>query len=94
MTILIIKDVISMEEYNKGSHAVYDIKYHVIGVIKYRYKVLNKQIASRLRELIRQGCEVRQITIIRGSIGKEHVHMYICLEDVLQTLLPVKLFNI
>jgi len=66
-----------MEEYNKGSHSVYDIKYHVIWVTKYRYKVLNKQIAARLRELIRQGCEARQITIVRGSIGKDHVHMLI-----------------
>lgn len=42
-----------MEEYNRGSHTVYDIKYHVIWVTKYRYRVLNKQISSRLRELIR-----------------------------------------
>ena len=40
-----------MNEYNKGSHTVYDIKYHVIWVTKYRYKVLNKPIAARLREL-------------------------------------------
>ena len=66
-----------MNEYNKGSHTVYDIKYHVIWVTKYRYKVLYKPIASRLRELIRQGCEARNITIVRGSIGKDHVHMLI-----------------
>ena len=66
-----------MDEYNKGSHTIYDIKYHVIWVTKYRYKVLNKQISSRLRELIRQGCEARGITIVRGSIGKDHVHMLI-----------------
>ena len=56
---------------------MYDIKYHVIWITKYRYKVLNKPIASRLRELIRQGCEARNITIVRGSIGKDHVHMLI-----------------
>ena len=61
-----------MVEYNKGSHTVYDLKYHVIWVTKYRYKVLQKPIASRLRELIRQGCEARGITIVRGSIGKEN----------------------
>lgn len=66
-----------MNEYNKGSHTVYDIKYHVIWVTKYRYKVLSKPIASRLRELIWQGCEARGITIVRGSIGKDHVHMLI-----------------
>lgn len=43
-----------MDEYNKESHTVYDIKYHVIWGTKYRYKVLQKPIASRLRELIRQ----------------------------------------
>ena len=36
-----------MGEYNKGSHTVYDIKYHIIWVTKYRYKVLNKNIAVR-----------------------------------------------
>lgn len=66
-----------MDEYNEGSHTVYNIKYHVIWVTKYRYKVLNKSIASRLRELIRQGCEARNITIVRGSIDKDHVHMLI-----------------
>lgn len=63
------------EEYKKGSHSVYEIKYHIIWVTKYRYKVLHGQIAIRLRELIRQGCESRGMTIIKGSIGKDHVHM-------------------
>jgi len=34
--------VIGMDEYDKGSHAVYDIRYHIIWVTKYRYKVLDK----------------------------------------------------
>ena len=62
-------------DYNKSSHAVYDIKYHIIWVTKYRYKVLGGEIAIRLRELIRQGCEARNITIVQGSIGKDHVHL-------------------
>ncbi len=62
-------------EYNKASHVVYDIKYHIIWVTKYRYKVLGGNLAKRLRELIRQGCEARGMTIVQGSIGKDHVHM-------------------
>ncbi len=64
-------------EYNKSSHVVYDIKYHIIWVTKYRYKVLGGQLSRRLRELIRQGCEARGITIVQGSIGRDHVHMLI-----------------
>ncbi|MET1250013.1 IS200/IS605 family transposase [Sporolactobacillus sp. STCC-11] len=66
-----------MDGYQKSGHAVYDIKYHVIWVTKYRYKVLQGQVAVRLRELIRQGCEARGITILQGSVGKEHVHLLI-----------------
>ncbi len=60
-----------------GSHAVYDIEYHIVWTTKYRYKVISGKIAERLRELLRQGCEARGITIIRGSVGKDHVHMLI-----------------
>lgn len=66
-----------MDEYNKNSHAVYDIKYHIIWVTKYRYKILQKPISIRLRELIRQGCEARGILILEGSIGKDHVHLLV-----------------
>lgn len=66
-----------MVDYRKSSHAVYDIKYHIIWVTKYRYKVLKKNIAIRLRELIRQGCESRNIKIVQGGIGKEHIHILI-----------------
>ena len=62
-------------EFRKGSHTVYDIEYHVVWTTKYRYKVLHGKIAERLRELLRQGCEANGITIVRGSVGKDHVHM-------------------
>ena len=64
-----------MDGYRKSSHAVYDIKYHVIWLTKYRYKVLRGEIAIRARELIRQGCEARGITILQGSVGKDHIHL-------------------
>ncbi|MET1248346.1 IS200/IS605 family transposase [Sporolactobacillus sp. STCC-11] len=66
-----------MDGYQKSGHAVYDSKYHVIWVTKYRYQVLRGPVAVRLRELIRQGCEARGVTILQGSIGKEHIHLLI-----------------
>ena len=64
-----------MGETKHGSHTVYDLQYHVVWTTKYRYKVLTGKVALRLRELLRQGCSARGITIIKGSIDKEHVHM-------------------
>lgn len=73
-----------------SSHAVYDIQYHTVWTTKYRYKILQGKIAERLRELLRQGCEARQITIIRGSVGKDHVHMLISCPP---TLAPSKIMQ-
>ncbi|KUO72519.1 MAG: transposase, partial [Desulfosporosinus sp. BRH_c37] len=36
---------------------------------------LGGEISKRLRELVRQGCEARNITIVQGNIGRDHVHM-------------------
>ena len=72
-----------MDQYNKGSHSVYDIKYHIIWVTKYRYHVINGNIAYRVRELIRQGCTARGVNILQGSVGKEHIHLLVsCLPSI------------
>jgi|SRR6476646_8862683 len=73
-----------------GSHTRYDIEYHIVWTTKYRYKVLQGAVAERLRELIRQGCEARNIKIIRGSIGKEHVHLLVSCPP---TIAPSKLLQ-
>ena len=57
-----------MAQYRIGSHTVYDIKYHFVYITKYRYKVLHGNVAIRLRELLRQGCEAKGLEIKR-SIG-------------------------
>lgn len=59
----------------KSSHVQYDIEYHIVWTTKYRYKVLDRRIAERARALIRQCCNSMNVTIIKGSIGKEHIHL-------------------
>ena len=65
------------EKYRKGSHTVYDIQYHFVWVTKYRYQVMKGDVALRLRELIRQVCEARGITILSGHVSKDHVHVHV-----------------
>ena len=45
-----------MAEYQHSAHATYDLKYHVILITKYRYKILRGRLAERARDLIRQIC--------------------------------------
>ena len=66
-----------MAEYRHSAHAVYDIKYHIIWITKYRYKVLRGRVAERARDLIRQICEAREVVVIRGAVSPDHVHMLV-----------------
>jgi putative transposase len=66
-----------MAEYRHSAHAVYDIKYHVIWITKYRYKVLRGRVAERARDLIRQICEARGVVVIRGAVSPDHIHMLV-----------------
>ncbi len=66
-----------MTRYRKGSHTVYDIQYHFVWVTKYRYPVLQGEVAVRARELIRQTCLSRDIRIVRGHVSKDHIHILV-----------------
>ena len=59
----------------KSSHVQYNIEYHIVWTTKYRYRILQGKVAERVREIIRQNCNSMNVTIIKGSIGKEHVHL-------------------
>ena len=81
-----------MTEYRKGSHTVYDIKYHIVWITKYRKSVLRGEIGLRLRELIRQTCEAEEVYIEKGHIALDHVHLLlsvppnIAVSDLVQRL--------
>ena len=66
-----------MKGYRKSAHTVFDIRYHLVWCTKYRYHVLQGDLASRLRELVREICRTYDVEILSGSIGKEHVHIYV-----------------
>jgi len=77
-----------MAEYRKSSHAIWDVKYHMVWITKYRYKVFCGEIAVRTRDLLRQICEGREVVIVQGSVSPDHVHM---LASVPPQLAPAKL---
>ena len=66
-----------MTEYHHSAHAVWDIKYHLVWITKYRYKMLRGDVAERARELIRQICAAREVQIIRGAVSPDHIHILV-----------------
>ena len=66
-----------MAEYRTSAHALSDIKYHIVWITKYRYKVLRGDVAERARDLIREICESRELKIIRGAVSPDHIHILV-----------------
>ncbi len=66
-----------MTEYRRSAHCVYDIKYHIVWITKYRKAVLTGQIAKRTRELIRGICKGNDVEILAGHVSKDHVHLLV-----------------
>jgi REP element-mobilizing transposase RayT len=66
-----------MEKYRKSSHTVYDLKYHIVWITKYRKPIMRGEIAERLRDLIREICKIKDVEIIKGHISKDHVHIFV-----------------
>lgn len=66
-----------MENYRKSAHATYDIKYHIVWITKYRKPVIVGEIAERTRDLIRQICQLKEVQILAGHVGKDHIHLFV-----------------
>jgi putative transposase len=63
--------------YARGSHAVYHHRYHIVWIIKYRYKVLEGALRERIRVIVRQVWDELGVQIVSGVLSKEHVHMFV-----------------
>lgn len=54
---------------------MYDLKCHVVWITKYRKAVLRGEVATRLRELVRQTCASLEVYIVSGHVASDHVHL-------------------
>ncbi|MCP4409903.1 MAG: IS200/IS605 family transposase, partial [Gammaproteobacteria bacterium] len=63
--------------YDKGCHTIFHHRYHLVWITKYRYKILKGKIRDRVREIIRQVCEELGVTIVKGVLSTDHVHMFV-----------------
>ena len=64
-------------DYRYGSHTIYKIEYHFVFVTKYRYQVLKGDIGYKVKDLIKQTCDMHEIEIKKGSVSPDHVHIFV-----------------
>lgn len=65
------------EPLKSNNNVVFSCKYHVVWCPKYRRKVLTEDIATRLKELIRQKTSELKSEIIEMEVMPDHVHLLV-----------------
>ena len=66
-----------MKEYRHGAHSVFEIHLHLVWTTKYRKRILAGEVGLRVRELIREVSRQHEVTILRGHVGSDHVHLLV-----------------
>ena len=66
-----------MSEYRSNSHSISRLSAHIVWITKYRYHVLHGEVQKRCRDLIVQICNSENVTILKGVVSKDHVHIHV-----------------
>jgi len=64
-----------MAKWKNLAHVVYQCSYHIVWTPKYRFRILEGDIAKAVEEKIRTICEWKGIEVLELSVMKDHVHM-------------------
>jgi putative transposase len=57
------------------AHVVWDCKYHVVIVPKYRQKAFYGKQRRRIGAILRELCRQEDVELIEGNAAIDHIHM-------------------
>jgi putative transposase len=60
---------------NKLAHTVWECKYHLVWIPKYRRKVIYGQLRSDIGAVLRRLCDYKGIEIVEATACIDHIHM-------------------
>ncbi len=66
-----------MDDYENLSHSVWDCKYHVVFIPKYRKKALYGELRRHLGDMFRTLAAQKESQVLEGHLMPDHVHMLI-----------------
>ena len=64
-----------MQDFKKLHHCVYNLKYHLVLITKYRRKCITVPIMVRLKEVFSELCLKWECSLIEFNAEPDHVHM-------------------
>ncbi|OQC43558.1 MAG: Transposase IS200 like protein [Bacteroidetes bacterium ADurb.Bin028] len=62
-------------DFKSNRHSIYNLKYHLVIITKYRHKCINKEILNDLNEIFKKIIEGKNGTLIEFNGEIDHVHL-------------------
>ena len=73
-----------MSSVKRAKHAVYDTKYHLVWIPKYRKNMLDRKIKECIKEVFQEITEQFKLEIDTMEVMKDHVHFFLLHPDIPQ----------
>ena len=65
-------------QFRKLAHSLYECKYHIVFCPKYRYKIMQDEMAQYVRQQVYQLSEQKEgIEVLEVNVQIDHVHMVV-----------------
>ena len=61
----------------RTKHAVYDLKYHLVWIPKYRKTVMGGEVSEYLKEIFQRIAEEYEFSIDTIEVVEDHVHIFV-----------------
>ena len=61
----------------RTKHAVYDLKYHLVWIPKYRKHILDKEVSDYLKDIFNMIAEEYEFRIDTMEVMEDHVHIFV-----------------
>ena len=65
------------EGVRRTKHAVYDLKYHLVWIPKYRKHILSREVSEYLKEVFQRITEEYEFRIDTMEVREGHVHIFV-----------------
>ncbi len=68
----------SKKRFKRLSHSLYECKYHIVFCPKYRYRILQGEVARYTEQLIYQLCRQKErVEVLELNVRADHVHLIV-----------------
>ena len=84
---------ISGSGYWSGAHTTHRLRFHLVWIPKYRRRVLQGAIATRVAELFYQACEVNDWQLHELNVQPDHVHLLVQISPRVSVVSVAKVVN-